>query len=73
MLLFPRSKHRPDVFHTGELTVSPASIDLCGILVVPLARDFERITGEDVAAVFREVSLPQDQFRDVVAALGQRP
>ena len=24
--LFPRGKHRPAVFHTGELTVSPASI-----------------------------------------------
>ena len=35
--LFPRGKHRPEVFHRGELTVSPASIDLCGIFVVPLA------------------------------------
>src|SRR5262245_58997058 len=37
--LFPRSKHRPEMFHTGELTVSPASIDLCGVFVVPLAGD----------------------------------
>src|SRR5439155_24462724 len=27
--LFPRGKHRPAAFHTGVLTVSPASIDLC--------------------------------------------
>src|SRR5262249_31632654 len=25
--LFPRSKHRPDVYYTGELTVSPGTID----------------------------------------------
>src|SRR5579885_3683055 len=55
--LFPRGKHRPQVFHTGELTVSPASIDLCGIFVVPLARDFDRITGDAIRAVFREVTL----------------
>jgi hypothetical protein len=67
--LFPRGKHRPDVFYTGELTVSPASIDLCGIFVVPIAEHFERITGEAVAAIFREVSLPDDQFRDVTAKL----
>ena len=45
--LFPRGKHRPEVFQTGELMVSPASIDLCGIFVVPRAQDFERITGAD--------------------------
>jgi hypothetical protein len=69
VLLFPRGKHRPDAFHSGELTVSPAAIDMCGIVVVPLARDFERITGEDVAAVFREVCLPEDQFRCVASVL----
>jgi hypothetical protein len=67
--LFPRGKHRPEVFHTGELTVSPASIDLCGIFVVPLARDFERITSEAIAAIFREVTLPDDQFQAVAAKL----
>jgi hypothetical protein len=67
--LFPRGKHRPEVFHTGELTVSPASIDLCGIFVVPLAHDFERITGGAIAAIFREVSLPDDQFQEVAERL----
>jgi hypothetical protein len=67
--LFPRGKHRPAVFHTGELTVSPASIDLCGIFVVPLPRDFERITGAAIAAIFREVTLPDDQFNEVAIKL----
>ncbi len=67
--LFPRGKHRPQVFHTGELTVSPASIDLCGIFVVPLAHDFERITADAIAAIFREVTLPDDQFQEVARKL----
>ena len=67
--LFPRGKHRPEVFHTGELTVSPASIDLCGVFVVPLARDFERITGDAVAAIFREITLPDAQFQEVAQRL----
>ncbi len=67
--LFPRGKHRPEVFYTGELTVSPASIDLCGIFVVPLANDFERITAKAIAAIFREVTLPDDQFREVAEKL----
>ena len=67
--LFPRGKHRPAAFHRGELTVSPATIDLCGIFVVPLAQDFERITGDAVAAIFREVTLADGPFQEVAAKL----
>ncbi|HEY2383892.1 MAG TPA: DUF4922 domain-containing protein [Terriglobia bacterium] len=67
--LFPRGKHRPEVFHTGQLTVSPASIDLCGIFVVPFERDFVRITGKDIASIFREVTLPDEIFNEVAAKL----
>jgi hypothetical protein len=67
--LFPRGKHRPEVFYTGELTVSPASIDLCGIFVVPFAPDFEKITGDAVAAIFRQITLPDAQFQEVARRL----
>jgi hypothetical protein len=67
--LFPRGKHRPQVFHTGELTVSPASIDLCGIFVVPSAPDFEKIAGDAISAIFREVTLPDDKFQEVARKL----
>jgi hypothetical protein len=67
--IFPRHKHRPDVFYTGELTVSPASIDLCGIFVVPVAEHFEKISADDIAAIFREVTLPDDQFLEVARKL----
>ena len=67
--LFPRGKHRPAVFHSGELTVSPASIDLCGIFVVPLEKDFARISGDDIASIFQEVTLPDGVFEEVIAAL----
>ena len=69
--LFPRSKHRPGVFYTGELTVSPASIDLCGIFVVPMPKDFEKISGADIAAIFREVTLPDDLFQELAAKMGE--
>ncbi len=71
--LFPRGKHRPQVFHTGELMVSPASIDLCGIFVVPRAHDFERITADAIDAIFREVTLPDAQFREVTRKLESKP
>jgi hypothetical protein len=67
--LFPRGKHRPQVYYSGELTVSPASIDLCGLFVVPLAKDFERISGNDIDSIFREVTLPDTLCKEVAAKL----
>jgi Domain of unknown function (DUF4922) len=67
--LFPRAKHRPNVYHTGELRVSPGTIDLCGIFVAPFENDFTRISGDDVAAIYREVTLPDVMFDEVVEKL----
>jgi hypothetical protein len=67
MFVFPRGKHRPEVFYSGELTVSPATIDLSGVFVVPVEKDFERISAGDVRAIFEEVTLPEGQF---IKALG---
>jgi hypothetical protein len=67
--LFPRGKHRPEVYYANELTVSPASIDLCGIFVVPIAEHFEKITDDSITAIFREVTLPDDKCQEVAKKL----
>lgn len=72
LVLFPREKHRPEAFHSGDLRVSPAGIDLSGLLVAPFEQDFERLSGDVVEAVFREVTLPGEPFREVVARMGAR-
>ena len=54
-VLFPRKKHRPEFFYSGEFTVSPATIDLCGVFVTPRAEDFERILGDDIRRIYEEV------------------
>jgi hypothetical protein len=67
--VFPRAKHRPRVYETGELTVSPATIDLCGIFVAPVLSDFERIRGVDIESIFEEVTLPEGPFEDALKRL----
>jgi hypothetical protein len=66
VFVFPRGKHRPHVFDTGELTVSPAAIDLCGVLVVPVEKDFRRIRGSEIESIFEEVTLPEAAFASVL-------
>jgi len=70
-LVFPRGKHRPSVYETGELTVSPAAIDLCGIFVVPVKDDFDRIRGSHIEQVLDEVTLPMDLFQALLGRIGR--
>ena len=56
--IFPRKKHRPSCYFTeGEtnLLISPAAVDLGGVFITPLEKDFEKITGEDVVRILNEI------------------
>lgn len=62
---FPRARHRPACyFAEGEakLTVSPAALDLAGLLVVPQAEHFARLQEQDVAHIYAEVTLEAPRF-----------
>lgn len=67
--LFPRAKHRPAVYHSGAIRVSPGAIDLCGIVVTAFEKDYASISSEDVAGIFREVTLPDNMFNEVASKL----
>ena len=59
--LFPRAKHRPACYFAegeNQLTVSPAGIDLTGILVVPNPDHYARISAEDIEKIYSEITLP---------------
>jgi hypothetical protein len=65
VIVFPRSKHRPDRYFAedeSKLTVSPAAIDLSGVLVVPQPEHFARITSRDVEEIYAEVTLGDELF-----------
>jgi ATP adenylyltransferase/5',5'''-P-1,P-4-tetraphosphate phosphorylase II len=57
--IFPRTLHRPSgYFESGEklIVLSPASVDLGGVLITPREEDFIKITEEDVLDIFQQVS-----------------
>ena len=60
--VFARRRHRPAAFDRGELLLSPAAIDLCGVLVAPRADDYERLTAEIVGGVLDEVMLGRSEL-----------
>ncbi|MBO0863031.1 MAG: DUF4922 domain-containing protein [Chloracidobacterium sp.] len=65
VIVFPRDKHRPDRYFSegaAKLTVSPAAIDLAGVLVVPQPDHFRKITSSDVEEIYAEVTLNRKTF-----------
>ncbi|HUL20314.1 MAG TPA: GNAT family N-acetyltransferase [Thermodesulfobacteriota bacterium] len=73
LLIFPRRKHRPEVFfREGEdrVVISPGVIDMGGLLITPVEKDFERLDGVQVESIYREVSLDRKTVEQVIAVLG---
>ena len=65
VICYPRGKHRPACYYAeGEAKriVSPAAIDLTGVLVVPHPDHFARITDADLEAIYGEVTLDDATF-----------
>lgn len=68
-VVFPREKHRPDCYSAegeAQCLVSPGSLDMAGLLILPRQSDFEGMTAERAEAVLREVSLSNEAMVKVV-------
>ena len=68
-VVFPREKHRPDCYSAdgeGQCLVSPGSLDMAGLMILPRQSDFEGMTAERAKAILREVSLSDEAMNDVV-------
>jgi hypothetical protein len=60
LIVFPRKAQRPSCYFregADRIVVSPASVELGGIIVTPREEDFQRITLRDLEDIFGEVSL----------------
>jgi len=65
IIVFPRSKHRPDYYFAEDdkkIILSPASVDLGGVCITPRQEDFEKITKEIIADIFKQISVGAEEF-----------
>ena len=72
IIIFLREKHRSShYFRNGEdkILLSPAAVDLGGVFILPLEKDFNKITKKNIDEVFKEVSLNKEQFEFIRAEL----
>jgi hypothetical protein len=68
ILIFNREKHRSShYFEEGEknILISAASVDMGGVLITPLEKDFDKISSENIKEIFKEIILNKEKFEIV--------
>lgn len=72
IVVFPRKKHRPSCyFAEGEenILLSPASVDMGGVFITPLEKDFNKISIDDICKILDEVCLNEQELRAIAEKL----
>ncbi len=69
IIVFPRTKHRPDVyFREGDdkILVSPAAVDIGGLVITPVEKDFVSVSEKLMEQIFREVSVAPETLDAII-------
>lgn len=72
LVIFPRKKHRPDAFFRegdARVVVSPGVIDMGGLLITPIEKDFDRLDAAAVEGIYGEVSLDGKIVKRAIEAM----
>lgn len=72
IIVFPREKHRPDVyFKNGDekILISPAAVDIGGLIITPIEKDFKTVDATAVVKIFEEVSVNADILNQILTSL----
>ncbi|MPM06932.1 hypothetical protein SDC9_53235 [bioreactor metagenome] len=67
--VFPREVHRPACFFAegdDNILISPASVDLSGVCVLPQEKDFDKIRAEDIKTVFSEICISKEKLNEIL-------
>jgi hypothetical protein len=73
-LLFPRAAHRPACYFAkgaGRLAISPAALEMAGLLVVAEPEQFDRVDAQVARTIYQEVSLDDARFEQLVEEVGK--
>jgi hypothetical protein len=65
VVVFPRAKHRPAAYFAAgdaKLMLSPGAVDMAGAVIIPVERDFRRISADDLVQMYEEVTIGVEAF-----------
>lgn len=74
VILFPRKQQRPSHYYqTGEMhvLVSPAAVEMGGLLILPRHEDFMKLDVGTISAVYDEVTASQETLNGMLSVLSR--
>ncbi|MFI3239665.1 MAG: DUF4922 domain-containing protein [Bacteroidales bacterium] len=72
IVVFPRMKHRPSCYDAegdAKILISPASVDMGGVFIIPLEEDFVKISADNVKTIFDEVCMSDAEADEILKSL----
>lgn len=70
VVIVPRKRHRPSFYGTdgeGTMLISPASVDMGGVFITPLEKDFERFDAGIARDIYSELCLNADEISEIAS------
>lgn len=68
LVVIPRKRHRPSFYGTegeGTMLLSPASVDMGGVFITPLEKDFNALDAELIQKILDELCLTSDELNAI--------
>ena len=68
LFVVPRQKHRPDQFFLdgeSKMLISPASVDVAGLLITPRENDFDKLNSDLVLDIYNQVLYDDKLLEDL--------
>lgn len=66
--MIPRKRHRPSFYGTegeGTMLLSPASVDMGGVFITPLEKDFNALDAAKITQVLDELCLSTTEINTI--------
>jgi len=73
--IFPRTLHRPSCYTAQgdeSILISPAAVDMGGVFITPLEKDFEKISTENISEILQEVCMDEVKLQKIVEHLNAK-
>lgn len=67
-VIVPRKRHRPSFYGTegdDTMLLSPASVDMGGVFITPLEKDFNRVDAEIIKRIYDELCLDSEEISEI--------
>lgn len=75
LAVIPRKRHRPSFYGAegdDRMLLSPASVDMGGVFITPLEKDYERMNASVVKKIYNELCIDDHDVADIVERVYKR-